>query len=306
MSLATSVRYGSSIAGRSLSMNAIMKTAGILRCRSAAASLRSFLIACLVVGIAFGAMWIWKRSHLISRLQSPDAEIRYHALQDLNVAVRCKTISNLKPYLSVLREAIDTETSADALTEVIAILQHISAEDGEEFVPAILRRLIEKNDPLSIQLGLVSALGGLGATENHRVVSTLCDLLRSETAFAVKREAALALGNLAGTSTRPIEAALREGLEDSNALVSVACAVALWSKNKSDESIQRLLVLLDHHDNRVRRDAAGAFAQLEIKSTKDGEALKGCILKALEARLQVEGDNVVRFWIEEAIRVISS
>src|SRR5438128_7328037 len=245
-------------------------------------SFKLALLALCVVIVCSLAFNDWKRHQLLLRLQDPDPQIRHRAFKELNFAVRSKAIRSVKPYLSPVCQVLRGVPSRGSEIEIVGILQNASREDGRHCIGAILERLDEKNDEPSIRRSFAAVLGYLSSTSDNNVVNALSNMLRGDPSESVRREAAIAIGELLGDTNQAVVAALQQGLDDSSPRVTVACAFALWSKTQKREAIDKLIALLDDTEDRVRMDAAGAFSQIghEIRTEK-GECLSTKIVDAL-------------------------
>jgi HEAT repeats len=245
---------------------------------------------------------LWSRHELNSRLESSEERISRKAFHELHLAVRAGLTRNIRPYLSPVCKKIRTGGSEE---DIVGILQNSPREDGRNCLQAILERIKKNADSAPVQRGFVAVLGHLGSTSDNEVVNVLEDLLRHDPTAAIRLEAATAITLLAGEHNERIAVALQHGLASADHEVSAVSAFALWSKAKTPKALDALIGFLDDADHRVRKSAAGAFAQIETAPTEEGKRSLAKIMGALTRRLRVEQNSEVKFWIEEAIRVNS-
>jgi HEAT repeat protein len=246
---------------------------------------------------------------LLVRFHDPDPVVKRQALEDLASRVRTKELRDLSPYLPWIRASLRNQANIERLAPpLFIILRHGPTNQTSTCLPDVISRLEKQGDAVWIRRASVSALRSLGSSSDQHVVGCLVNLLKSDQSPSVRREAALALTRLSGKTTEVIKAALEVGSKDPDNRVSIASALGIWRFSKNPAMVEIFLTNLNDTADAVRTAAAGSLYQI---ANAGGEAdiepaLKMRMESELKKRLGHEQNLQVKFWVEEALRAVSS
>jgi HEAT repeat protein len=133
-------------------------------------------------------------------------------------------------------------------------------------VPHLVKSL--KDADAGVREAATCALGEVGYLSPHQTIPVLIELLANDPSAAVRRNAAMALGNLARpdqSADESFESAVRTALElalgdrDASVRQNACWALGRMGAGKARSSVAILCDALEDSDQLVRRDAAAAL-----------------------------------------------